>query len=905
MDTVVKHGSHDQSSHNPHKGRTSDLPEGWSQRSRDDIRADYVARFSGQYPNDPQRAADLAEDFADRTTEYNGPNGTRVRVELLGGGEPDAAAMRDTMEALDTCQSQVPVDGLTVVFSNAPFRDNADIVSDSTKAFVIRGEKQINMRPEYAQGAKLINREEGYSMPSAQTVSEVKYVVTHEYGHVTDRRSNRQIGDDYYALRDNGGMDALSTYGRFNDYEHLAEGWAEWSLTGGSTTNPASTYFAETYNWGTGVTKAAGDDDFERVIILDTFDPATPPTAVPFMAKSVIVAFEPGLRPVLKHGTHDQSSHGRRGGGSSLTLDAGVAQSIVERVRANGGLSVSMVDGSEPPTGFMVAKGGKQSAIVDADEFYDPVKGPEAMSSFLKENRELSEGAYLGLWHNQADGKVYLDVSENIMDRATAVAAGRERDQISIWDVVNRKEIDTGGTGAVGKAVAGSETAGPEVDDRRGDRRVRKNSVGEVRGRGVVVAFEPGLRPVLKHGSHDQSAHGRRGGGSRSPDEHWTADYARQQDAVARALVDGDYSGLNIGESRLAQRVGSAEASVMRRVSRIAERIGIKKKKRWAYTEAEASSLRESYYEQYGKPSWMGKAADLLKHLGGAHDQKSHGRGGGVADPAASDPAYRGRVDKIRKWQKGGGPSAVLMEKAMNEDLEPEEYAALKAGMENVYGVSVTGQNKAGAESTIQSKVTDVYAGNGYIKVHGTLTDADSGAYLGKFERTFSEDYNGGIQVEHVWFRIDDPDYRGTGFGTEFIRQQEDFYISQGMSRITVHAGLEDGGYTWARAGFDWDSDQGDYALGSVYNYIEDYVASGGSDPDNFFRDVALPALDGTSGDPYPSPNELAMHGYTPGATTWPGKEAMSGSDWYGEKLLPPPPPPDPNGPTQLTFDGL
>jgi hypothetical protein len=211
---VAKHGSHNQASHNPHKGGASDLPEGWAQRSRDDIRADYFTRFSEHYPNDPQHASDLADDFADRTTEYNGPNGTRVRVEWR---EPDATTMRDTMEAISTCQSQVPVDGLTVVFGSQPFRDNAGIVPDSTKAFVLRGEKQINMRPEYAQGAKLVDAEEGYLMPSAGSVSEAKYIITHEYGHVIDKRSNRQIGDDYYALRDNGGMDALSTYGRSND----------------------------------------------------------------------------------------------------------------------------------------------------------------------------------------------------------------------------------------------------------------------------------------------------------------------------------------------------------------------------------------------------------------------------------------------------------------------------------------------------------------------------------------------------------------------------------------------------------------------------------------------------------------------------------------------------------------
>lgn len=602
------------------------------------------------------------------------------------------------------------------------------------------------------------------------------------------------------------------------------------------------------------------------------------------MVKAVYVAFEPGLRPVLKHGTHDQLSHGRRGGASSLILDAGVAQSIVDRVRANGGLSVSMVDGSEPIKGFMVAKGGKQSAIVDADEFYDPVKGPEAMGAFLKENRELSTGAYLGLWHNQADGKVYLDVSENITDRDAAISTGRKRDQISIWDVANFEEIDTGGTGQVGKTVASSQIAGSVEDDGWGDRRLREDSVGDVRKRGVVLTFAPGLRPVLKHATHDQKSHGARGGTAREvkavdndsaweavltdearaianrqkahperynpsgqigyglkdgaveirvvrdgsgpprvqeyetntsagltisetsrvpgslgiavsgygkplvpvgdarPPQHvyrvmstaefdaaqargfiqsdqqmnlgrdegtvtslrstgnfyaptdgsdyrvvriryddsdgWWADtdsYIKtpgrvpfervdmytspvsqvrvakhgthdqlshgrwssassassrlspgaagvtsesaaeqlrgvpgqftapgggtietrsqaeepgrrlvgrgsmvddveaQQDAVARALKDGDFSGLNIGPSRVTQKLGTAAARVERRIRSVAERIGIQRKKQWDYTEEEATALRESYYARFGKPTWMDKAIAWVK----------------------------------------------------------------------------------------------------------------------------------------------------------------------------------------------------------------------------------------------------------------------------------------------------
>jgi hypothetical protein len=574
----------------------------------------------------------------------------------------DPAKMNEALGAIDTVQKLNPVKDLVVHFGDQPFRDEAAIIDGGAMGFVIRGEKTINMRPGLVEKGVVIERpDSGHFMPSYESASPLTYYVTHEYGHVLDRRSSGQQDD--YALFQSGAINSVSEYGRTNGAETWAESYTEWALTGGGTPNAASQYFADKYFWADNLPETTEKAVGERTIIVDTFSVSQEPEIITTVAKSVYVAFVPGLRPVLKHGSHDQSSHGRRGGGgSSLTLDAGVAQSIVERVRANGGLSVSMIDGSEPTEGFMVAKGGKQSAIVDADEFYDPVKGPEAMSSFLKGNRELGEGAYLGLWHNQADGKVYLDVSENIMDQGAAVSAGRKRDQISIWDVANFKEIDTGGTGQVGKTASSSETARPVEDDGWGDRRLREDSVGDVRKRGVILTFAPGLRPVLKHGTHDQLSHGRwssassassrlspgaagvtsqsaaeqlrgvpgqftaPGGGTietRSQAEEPARRLAgrsgivdrveAEQDAVARALKDGDFSGLNIGPSRVTQKLGTAAARVERRIQRVAERIGIRRKKRWDYTEEEATALRESYYARFGKPTWMDKAIAWVK----------------------------------------------------------------------------------------------------------------------------------------------------------------------------------------------------------------------------------------------------------------------------------------------------
>jgi len=228
-------------------------------------------------------------------------------------------------------------------------------------------------------------------------------------------------------------------------------------------------------------------------------------------------------------GKHDQKDHGRRA--SSTTLDPEVATSIIERVRAQGGLSVSMIDGSEPPDGYMVARTkGVKASIAEASDFYDPQRGPEVLGSFLKDNKaQLTGGDYLGLWHDTNSGKVFLDVSQNVKDRATAERLGRERDQISIWDVVEGQEIQTGGTGEIAKADSGDQIAGSVADDRRGDRRLRGGDLGETEQL-VVKHGEPG-RDTNYHAKHPE---GRSAAGAAEGKTYSTRDHKRAISMLAR-----------------------------------------------------------------------------------------------------------------------------------------------------------------------------------------------------------------------------------------------------------------------------------------------------------------------------------------------------------------------------------
>ena len=204
---------------------------------------------------------------------------------------------------------------------------------------------------------------------------------------------------------------------------------------------------------------------------------------------------------VAKHGNHDQSTHGNRRSGVSSTV-----VSDTQRFTADwGGLSINMVDGSMPTAGFMVAKPPEFSKIVDAKDFFDDKKGPKILADYMKANKnDLATGKnYLGTWLEEA--KVYLDVSENIMDKAEAKKLGQERNQLAIYDVVGKDSIKTGGTGNVEKGSEYSSNQGHLTDERERIGRLRSGTLGETNSSEV----DKHLAGVIqKHGDHDQKTHG-------------------------------------------------------------------------------------------------------------------------------------------------------------------------------------------------------------------------------------------------------------------------------------------------------------------------------------------------------------------------------------------------------------
>jgi len=561
-------------------------------------------------------------------------------------------------------------------------------------------------------------------------------------------------------------------------------------------------------------------------------------------------------KDVAKHGDHDQSSHGSWAQGVQVAPE--IVRSTLERVKENGGLSVSLKDGSEPTKGFMVAKGKKFAAIVKADDFFDEDKGAEILSSYMKRHKAEFNNTnnYLGLWHNTDDGQVYLDVSENIKDEGEAISRGRDRDQISIWDVSNFKEIETGGTGGIEK-TRGGRTARYVKHDGRTNRRLRQRDLGEVSKTLKVIYFDYGLKPVFKHEGHeDQSSHG-----------NWALGYTSEQKerienmkSLGPSLEDLD--------------------NVMK----------IKEETEFSDEQLKLTVENDSDFYREATQDIDDKVAERLQRLQEEfpNHEYSEQEKATIYEDVQNEmvqeyvETYRDMLTEYETMASG---------ESSETELDPEELVPF---FEEVYNVSHTGTNADGQEITINSSISQVFRDGDSIYVRGDITD-DQGSMVGELSRRFFKE-DGVWNVEHEVLAIPDPTYQGTGFGKAIIEQSEAWYTARGMGYIQVGTAW-DGARHWARAGYDWKPDRVSDSLQTIANNVE-YVegfergtparqefdalmsrATNNYQPD--FEDESgnkYPAWDSVKdmkADDFPLPAHFANIGYTKGATEWAGKSLL------------------------------
>lgn len=148
---------------------------------------------------------------------------------------------------------------------------------------------------------------------------------------------------------------------------------------------------------------------------------------------------------------HYHDDHGRFAPGGGGRLDnASIAGKVSGGLDAEGGASVS-IGGSAPSDGFMVSydSGDGHGLVLDAAT---KAERDAAVKDWVAKQRKFVASDpehYFGAWKDSSDGKVYLDVSQRFKpnEKEAAIAAGKSRNQIAIFDLGSFEEIGTGGTG--------------------------------------------------------------------------------------------------------------------------------------------------------------------------------------------------------------------------------------------------------------------------------------------------------------------------------------------------------------------------------------------------------------------------------------------------------------------------
>jgi hypothetical protein len=110
---------------------------------------------------------------------------------------------------------------------------------------------------------------------------------------------------------------------------------------------------------------------------------------------------------------------------------------FVNSIVSNGGATLSLKTGElNPDYGFMVALSGAEEKFP-----YDPAKIKQQVRDYTEKHRaELDvDGHYLGAWINSDNGKLYLDISELVMDEEEAQTLSEERRQLAYYDNRNHK----------------------------------------------------------------------------------------------------------------------------------------------------------------------------------------------------------------------------------------------------------------------------------------------------------------------------------------------------------------------------------------------------------------------------------------------------------------------------------
>lgn len=221
------------------------------------------------------------------------------------------------------------------------------------------------------------------------------------------------------------------------------------------------------------------------------------------------IYFEPGLKPIVKHGTHDQKTHGNWATGGT------VVTSLVDKLSETKtpGFTIDIRTKTSPKDGYIASDNGAERRLdwAKVSATRDTLRGE--IKKYIVDHAELLDGSgsFFGAWVEE--GTLYLDVSRRYASRSEGVRAGFRNEQKAIYDVVNdsyiymKDEVDD----RAEKARDGRDTETSQGDDRGGTGRLRgrdsRGDTGQYLNRHVCLGRYTVVQKHLE-GQHDQRTHG-------------------------------------------------------------------------------------------------------------------------------------------------------------------------------------------------------------------------------------------------------------------------------------------------------------------------------------------------------------------------------------------------------------
>jgi hypothetical protein len=212
------------------------------------------------------------------------------------------------------------------------------------------------------------------------------------------------------------------------------------------------------------------------------------------------------------------------------------------------------------------------------------------------------------------------------------------------------------------------------------------------------------------------------------------------------------------------------------------------------------------------------------------------------------------------------------------------------------YTVDVSSTN-----SYIDGDIEQIKAGKQGIVLRADLVVRDKqGRGIGSVRRNltlkFAQDGTSHWEAKNEYLAINNPKDKKSGFATAYNRFMEDWYIANGVREVHVHAaggGQYQGGFVWALNGFNWDGPRvADNEISQRLRWLSRNANNDGERAQiNRLQEKFNSARTGNERvdiDKAPTPMELALVGWYPGAKNWIGKKLMANNGWVGVKRLDP-----------------